>query len=108
MNNITAIVSLDGEVIPASDFGSEKEFQFKVLNSLDFESVRDFFIKKTIIQAVKDKHNSSNGSNGVTTVDLLNIFKWKDIEMYINELEEKKMIQKKQGISLEMYFVYKK
>jgi hypothetical protein len=108
MNNLTAIVSLDGEVIPASDFGSEKEFQFKVLNSLDFESVRDFFIKKTIIQAVKDKHNSSNGSNGVTTVDLLNIFKWKDIEMYINELEEKKMIQKKQGISLEMYFVYKK
>ena len=108
MNNITAIVSLDGEVIPASDFGSEKEFQFKVLNSLDFESVRDFFIKKTIIQAVKDKHNSSNGSNGVTTVDLLNLFKWKDIEMYINELEEKKMIQKKQGISLEMYFVYKK
>jgi len=108
MNNLTAIVSIDGEVIPASDFGSEKEFQFKVLNSLDFESVRDFFIKKTIIQAVKDKHNSSNGSNGVTTVDLLNIFKWKDIEMYINELEEKKMIQKKQGISLEMYFVYKK
>jgi len=108
MNNLTAIVSLDGEVIPASDFGSEKEFQFKVLNSLDFESVRDFFIKKTIIQAVKDKHNSSNGSNGVTTVDLSNLFKWKDIEMYINELEEKKMIQKKQGISLEMYFVYKK
>ena len=108
MNNLTAIVSIDGEVIPASDFGSEKEFQFKVLNSLDFESVRDFFIKKTIIQAVKDKHNSSNSSNGVTTVDLLNLFKWKDIEMYINELEEKKMIQKKQGISLEMYFVYKK
>lgn len=108
MNNLSAIVSLDGEVIPASDFGSEKEFQFKVLNSLDFESIRDFFIKKTIIQAVKDKHNSSNGSNGVTTVDLLNLFKWKDIEMYIDELEKKKMIKKKQGISLEMYFIYKK
>ena len=108
MNSLSAIVSLDGEVIPASDFGSEKEFQFKVLNSLDFESIRDFFIKKTIIQAVKDKHNSSNGSNGVTTVDLLNLFKWKDIEMYIDELEKKKMITKKQGISLEMYFIYKK
>ena len=108
MNSLSAIVSLDGEVIPASDFGSEKEFQFKVLNSLDFESIRDFFIKKTIIQAVKDKHNSSNGSNGVTTVDLLNLFKWKDIEIYIDELEKKKMITKKQGISLEMYFIYKK
>jgi hypothetical protein len=108
MNNVTAIVSLDGEVIPASDFGSEKEFQFKVLNSLDFESVKDFFIKKTIIQAIKDKHNSSNGNNGVTTLELLNLFKWKDLEIYINELEQKKMIKKKQGINLEMYFIYKK
>ena len=108
MNSLSAIVSLDGEVIPASDFGSEKEFQFKVLNSLDFESIRDFFIKKTIIQAVKDKHNSSNGSNGATTFDLLNLFKWKDIEMYIDELEKNKMIKKRQGISLDMYFVYKK
>jgi hypothetical protein len=108
MNNITAIVSLDGEVIPATDFGSEKEFEFKVLNSLDFESIRAFFIKKTIIEAVKTKHKISNGSNGVTTVELLNLFKWNDIELYIKELIEKKMITKKQGISLEMYFIYKK
>lgn len=108
MNSLSAIVSLDGEVISASNFGSEKEFQFKVLNSLDFESIREFFIKKTIIQAVKDKHKSSNGSNGATTFDLLNLFKWKDIEMYIDELEKKKMIKKRQGISLDMYFVYKK
>ena len=83
MNNITAIISLDGEVIPASDFGSEKEFEFKVLNSLDFETIRSFFIKKTIIEAVKAKHKLSNGSNGVTTVELLNLFKWNDIELYI-------------------------
>ena len=108
MNNITAIISLDGEVIPASDFGSEKEFEFKVLNSLDFETIRSFFIKKTIIEAVKAKHKLSNGSNGVTTVELLNLFKWNDIELYILELLEKKIITKKQGISLEMYFIYKK
>lgn len=108
MNNITAIISLDGEVIPASDFGSEKEFEFKVLNSLDFETIRSFFIKKTIIEAVKEKHKLSNGSNGVSTFDLYNLFKWKDIELFAKELEEKKLIQKKQGISLEMYFVYKK
>ncbi len=108
MNNITAIVSLDGEVIPASDFGSEKEFEFKVLNSLDFESVRAFFIKKSIIEAVKAKHKLSNGNNGVTTVELLNLFRWNDIKAYIEELEEKKIIKKKQGVNLEMYFIYKK
>jgi len=108
VSNISAIVTLDGEVIPASDFGSEKEFEFKVLNSLDFETVRAFFIKKTIIEAVKKKHNLSNGSNGVSTVELLNIFKWNDLELYIKELEEKRIITKKQGVSLEMYFMYKK
>ena len=108
MNNIAEIILTDGEVIPASDFGSEKEFEFKILNSLDFETVRAFFIKKTIIEAVKDKHNSSNGSNGVTSVELINLFRWNDIELFAKELEEKKMIQKKQGINLEMYFVYKK
>jgi hypothetical protein len=46
VSNISAIVTLDGEVIPASDFGSEKEFEFKVLNSLNFETIQDFFIKK--------------------------------------------------------------
>ncbi len=108
MNKIAEIISTDGEVHSLSDFNSEKEFEYKILNSLEFETIRDFFIKKTIIDAVREKHNSSNGSNGVTTVDLLNLFKWKDIETYINELAEKKIIQKKQGISLEMYFIYKK
>jgi hypothetical protein len=108
MNKIAEIISIDGEVHALSDFNSEKEFEYKILNSLEFETIRDFFIKKTIIDAVREKHNSSNGSNGVTTVDLLNLFKWKDIETYINELAEKKIIQKKQGVSLEMYFIYKK
>jgi hypothetical protein len=108
MNKIAEIISTDGEVHALSDFNSEKEFEYKILNSLGFENIRDFFIKKTIIDAVREKHNSSNGSNGVTTVDLLNLFKWKDIDIYINELVQKKIIQKKQGISLEMYFIYKK
>ncbi len=42
-----------------------------------------FFIKKTIIEEVKEKHKLTNGNNGVTTVDLINIFKWNDIEIYI-------------------------
>jgi len=108
MNKIAEIITTDGEVHALSDFNSEKEFEYKILNSLEFETIRDFFIKKTIIDAVREKHNSSNGSNGVTTVDLLNLFKWKDIDIYINELVQKKIIQKKQGVSLEMYFIYKK
>ena len=73
MSNLTAIVSNDGEVISMSDFGSEKEFQYKVLNNLDFETIKDFFIKKTIIDTVREKHKTSKGSNGVTTVEISNL-----------------------------------
>jgi hypothetical protein len=107
MNNISAIVSEDGEVISMSDFASEKEFQYKVLNNLDFETIKDFFIKKTIIDAVREKHKTSKGSNGVTTVEISNLFKWKNLEEYVDELESKKIIAKKQGINLEMFFVPK-
>jgi len=108
MNKVAEIILTDGEVLASGDFNSEKEFEFKVLNSLDFESVKDFFIKKTIITTVKNKHNSSNGSNGVTSVELLNLFKWNDLQSYIDELVDKKIIQRKQGVSLDMYFIYKK
>jgi hypothetical protein len=108
MNKIAEIIFNDGEVLSSSEFGSDLEFEFKVLNSLDFESIKNFFIKKTIIEMVREKHKTSNGSNGITTVELLNIFKWKDIETYAQELVDKKIIEKKQGINLEMYFICKK
>jgi hypothetical protein len=108
MNNISEIISTDGEVISKTNFNSQKEFEFKILNSLDFENIKTFFIKKSIIEAVKQKHNISNGSNGITTVELLNLFRWDDIELYIKELEEKNVIFKKQGVNLEMYFINKK
>ena len=57
MNNIAEIILTDGEVIRASNLGSQKEFEFKVLNSLDFENIKTFFIKKSIIEAIKQKHN---------------------------------------------------
>lgn len=108
MGKIAEIVFYDGEVLSSSESNSDLEFQFKILNSLDFENVKSFFIKKTIIEIVKEKHKKSNGSNGVTSVELLNTFKWKDIEIYIKELVDKKIIEKKQGINLEMYFIHKK
>ena len=108
MSKVAEIVFDDGEVLSSSDFGSILEFQFKILNSLDFETIKSFFIKKTIIEVVKERHKTSNGSNGVTTVELLDIFKWKDLDFYIQELVDKKIIEKKQGINLEMYFICKK
>lgn len=108
MSKIAEVILEDGEVLSATEINSEKEFEFKILNNLDFETVRSFFIKKTIIDVVREKHKASNGSNGVTSVELLNLFKWNDLDTYLKELEEKKVIQKKQGINLEMYFVYKK
>lgn len=108
MSKINAIVSLDGEIISASDFNSENEFQFKVLNSLDFQIIKDFFIKKTIFEAIKEKKKLSNGSNGVTAVELNNLFKWDDIAIYLDELESKKIIKMRKGINLDMYFIYKK
>lgn len=108
MSKITEAITTDGEVFSLTESSSEKEFEFKILNYLDFETVKSFFIKKSIIEAVKAKHKLSNGSNGVTTVELLNLFRWNDIELYLKELEEKKIITKRQGLSLQMYFMYKK
>lgn len=108
INKIAEIVSVDGEVISNSDFGSEKEFEFKVLNSLSFESIKSFFIKKTIIEAVKNKHNLTNGSNGVTTIELTHLIKWNDISSYLEELESKKIINMRKGVNSDMYFIYKK
>ena len=45
MNKIAEIITTDGEVHALSDFNSEKEFEYKILNSLEFETIRDFFIK---------------------------------------------------------------
>lgn len=108
MNKIAEVVLNDGEVLSTSETNSVKEFEFKILNNLDFENVKSFFIKKTIIDIVKEKQKASDGNNGVTSVELLNIFKWEDLKTYIKELEEKKVIYKKQGVNLEMYFSYKK
>lgn len=108
MSKIAEVILEDGEVLSVTETNSEKEFEFKILNNLDFETIRSFFIKKTIIDVVREKHKASNGSNGVTSVELLNLFKWNDLDTYLKELEEKKVIQKKQGVNLEMYLIYKK
>lgn len=108
MNKIAEIISIDGEVISLSEANSEREFEYKVLNSLNFETIKSFFIKKTIIEAVKQKSIDTNGSNGVTTLEMMNLLKREDIESYLEELEAKKIIVMKKGVNSNMYFVYKK
>jgi hypothetical protein len=108
MNKIAEIISEDGEVLSCAECNSENEFEFKILNSLDFKNVQSFFKKKTIITEIKRKHTESGGHNGVTPIELTNLFKWDDINACVAELEEKKIIKKKQGVSLEMYFMNKK
>ena len=78
------------------------------LVSLSFETITDFYIKKTIIEAVKEKHKLTNGSNGVTDIELINLLKWKDIQKYLNELESKNIIKMQKGINSNMYFLAKK
>lgn len=108
MSKIAEMILNDGEVLSYSNYNSDKQFEFKILNSLDFETIKDFFIKKSIIDFVKQKHKLSDGNNGATKIELLNFFKWSDIDSYIEELEQKNIIKKKDGINLEMYFMCKK
>jgi hypothetical protein len=108
MNSISEIILSDGEVLSMDASESQKQFDHKILSNLDFESVKSFFIKKCVLEAVKEKHNLTNGSNGVTQNEFLNLLKWNDIEPLIAELEQKKIIKKRQGINLEMYFLNKK
>ena len=108
MSNIIEFINSDAEVFSSKDFKSEKEFEFKLLNSLSFETITDFYIKKTIIEAVREKSKLTNGSNGVTDIELINLLKWKDIEKYLNDLESKNIIKMQKGINSNMYFLAKK
>ena len=108
MGKIVEAIISDGEVIPLSDFNSEQEFEYKLLNSLDFETVKSFFIKKIILDTVKERDFISNGSNGVSEVEMMNLLKREDVEVLIKELEEKRLIRLRKGINHKMYFVYKR
>ena len=81
MSKIAEVISTDGEVQALSDFNSEKEFEYKILNSLGFENIRDFFIKKTIIDAVKEKHKEIVQEANFL-YETLTKWGWMDIEFH--------------------------
>lgn len=108
MSNVAEIISADGEVISINDFSSQEELDFKLLKMIDFEIIKSFFIKKTLVDLVRAKHNLTHGHNGLTAVEASRLVKWEDVQTYLNELEQKKVVKKKKGVNLDMYFLIKK
>ena len=104
---IAELITIDGEVITAEDL-KEKKLQFELLTQLDFDAIREYFIKKTIILLAKQKETKSGGANGITPIDILEDFKWKDLQVYLDDLVKKGSLVKKQSINTEVYFTKQK
>jgi hypothetical protein len=104
---IAEIITTDGEVITEENL-KEKKVLFELLSQVDFNSLREFFIKKTIILLTKDKEKKSGGTNGLTPIEVMEEFKWKDIEVYLEELVQKGSLVKRQSINTEVYFTKQK
>ena len=104
---IAEIITTDGEVITIEDL-KEKKLQFELLTQLDFNTVREYFIKKTIMLLAKERETKSGGSNGITSIDILENFKWKDLQVYLDDLVHKGSLIRKQSINTEVYFTKQK
>ena len=104
---IAEIITTDGEVITSENL-KEKKVLFELMAQLDYNVVREFFIKKTIILLTKEKEKNSGGSNGLTPVNVIEEFKFRDIEVYLEELVQKGSLVKRQSINTEVYFTKQK
>jgi hypothetical protein len=104
MAKLAEIILDDGEVLSPDNFNSQKEFEYKILNNIEFDTLQEFFIKKTLIKGIKNKTDISANNNGLSRIEALNLFKFQEINNYLDELELKKIIKKKQGVNLEMFF----
>lgn len=100
---IAEIITTDGEVITNENL-KEKKVLFELMAQLDYNFVREFFIKKTIILLTKEKEKNSGGSNGLTPLNVIEEFKFKDIEVYLDELVQKGSLVKRKSINTDIYF----
>lgn len=91
---IAEIISTDGEVITNESL-KEKKVVFELLAQLEYNAVKEFFIKKTIILLTKDKETKSGGSNGLIAMDVIEHFKWNDLQVYLDDLVLKGSLIKK-------------
>jgi hypothetical protein len=104
---IAEIITTDGEVITDENL-KEKKIVFELLSQLEYNAVKEFFIKKTIILLTKDKEKKSGGSNGLTALDVIEHFKWNDLQVYLDDLVQKGSLIQKQSINTEVYFTKQK
>ncbi len=98
---IAEIITTDGEVIAST----EQDFYIKLLNNVPDEDLSNYFLKRKLLSKVKLNHKETNGSNGLSVIQLRNLFSFEEIEKSLQELQEKKQIIKKEGINHELYFL---
>jgi hypothetical protein len=101
---IAEIITTDGEVIDST----EQDFYFKLLNNVPEEDLSDYFLKRKLLSKVKLNHKQTNGSNGLSVIQLRSLFSFEEIEKALQQLQEKKQITKREGINHELYFLNKK
>jgi hypothetical protein len=98
---IAEIITTDGEVIDST----EQDFYIKLLNNVPDEDLSDYFLKRKLLSKVKLNHKQTNGSNGLSVIQLRSLFSFEEIEKALQQLQEKKQITKREGINHELYFL---
>ncbi len=101
---IAEIINTDGEVISST----EQDFYIKLLDNVPEEDLNDYFLKRKILNKVRLNHKQTNGSNGLSIIQLRSLFSLEEIEKALQQLQEKKQITKREGINQELYFLNKK
>jgi hypothetical protein len=98
---IAEIINTDGEVIAST----EQDFYIKLLNNVPEEDLSNYFLKRKLLSKVKLNNKETNGSNGLSVIQLRNLFSFEEIEKALQELQEKNQIIKREGINQELYFL---
>ena len=98
---IAEIITIDGEVIPST----EQDFYIMLLDSVPDKDLNDYFLKRKLLSKVILNHKQTNGSYGLSMIQLRSLFSFEEIEKALQQLQEKKQITKREGINHELYFL---
>jgi hypothetical protein len=98
---IAEIITTDGEVIPST----KQDFYIMLLDSVPDKDLNDYFLKRKLLSKVILNHKQTNGSNGLSVIQLRSLFSFEEIEKALQQLQEKKQITKREGINHEIYFL---
>lgn len=98
---IAEIITTDGEVIPST----HEDFYIMLLDNVPDQDLTDYFLARKILTRLRLNHKQTNGSNGLSIIQLRSFFYLEEIEKAIQRLQEKKLITKRDGINQELYFL---